>query len=106
MKVPGLEYEFETELAQVTFRTAIRPGRSGMVMPSAAADDKTQLLLDAESEVVAVLRWGGRAEREGVKGTDGKYTAPPKSPSVALVPFGNIASMVPVLQPAAAAAKK
>lgn len=94
MKIPGLDYEFETELEQLQLRAPIKPSRSSAVMPSATSGPTIQLLLDANNELVAVLRWGTQADRQSKK-----------PPTIALVPFSNVASMVPLLKPAPAETK-
>ena len=91
MKVPGLPYDFEIELQQISFREGVKPGLSRMALPSAQANDMTQLYLDAENDMVCILRWENPARK-----------AAKLPPSMALVPFSNILSMVPMLAPVAA----
>lgn len=88
MKIPGLPYDFELELQQVSFKSNIKTRTTAPVAASAMSSGDCQLLVDADAEIVAVLRWANATERTA---------KPPKAPSIALVPFGNVSSMVPLV---------
>lgn len=106
MKVDGLPYEFELELSQVVFRDPVKPGASSTGMPTGIANAETRLMVDAEAELVLVMRWKNATERNGAKDAAGKYSMPPKPPAMALVPFSNVCSMIPLDAALAPAAKK